>query len=289
MDLHKVRKGVRIGLAALTVTLMAGASLTQAAGTIRTGNDTTGASSDNDTRVTVANRTDVDASNVASATNVADADVTTGENDAIGNTGDGEVMGGNITGRVRFTTQLNAGSRSWSLPDMGSMSVESGNETTGFNSENNSTVNLTESTDVDVTNRGTATNVVAGDLNTGDNRASRNTGDGMAASGDASVEASLSTDINANAGASLRAIGEGTMEMGDITATNRETGASSANDTRVNVSKTLSVTERNNATATNTVDLDINTGGNESNFNTGDGGVKTGDGSFDISVNNVLN
>lgn len=289
MDIEKLRKGIRIGLGSITAVFVAGVGLASANGEVRAWNIRTGSNSANTTEVDVDEDIDFDIDNSATANNDIDVDVETGDNDANNNTGDGEVRGGDIRGTLEFETVLNGASQSFRLPSLGSFDVSSGNETTGFSSANDTTVNVDQTVDVDIDNDADVDNDISGTFDTGNNSANNNTGDGSARSGSASVNARLHTDLNANAGANLSLSGSGSSSMGDIEISNEETGANSSNNATVNLDRTVNVSQTNTANVDNDVDFTINTGGNTASANTGDGEVRSGDGNFDISVKNALN
>jgi hypothetical protein len=95
--------------------------------------------------------------------------------------------------------------------------------------------------------------------------------------------------LNANAGATLKALDGSSLSSGNLSATNDTTGANSDNDATITVSNDISIQERNDADVDNDIDFDINTGNNTANNNTGDGESQSGDASFKIQVKNILN
>lgn len=288
MDITKMRKGVRIGIASLAVVFAAGVSLTSASD-IEAMNDTTGALSDNDATIEVDDTWVASMGNSATADNDVDVEADTGDNAADFNTGDGDVDGGDVRGTITVDTTLNSAARGWSLPDMDDVNVTVGNDTTGFSSENDADADVDLSQTVSVSNSATADNDVDGDVNTGNNSADFNTGDGSASSGAIDVTGSVRTDLNANAGAVLNAVGEGSMSLGDLSASNDTTGASSDNNANIDYERTFTASESNVGTVDNEVDFDFNTGANSASFNTGDGDVDSGDTDFDIGVTNFVN
>lgn len=289
MDLHKLRKGARIAIASTTAVLMAGVSLASANGDIRAFNRTTGFSSENITEVDIDDDLDIDVENDANADNEVDFDAETGDNSASRNTGDGDVESGSVRGTLDFETTLNAGGRNWSLPEFGDSTVDLSNEETGANSVNEATATVRQRRRIDVSNSANVTNSLSANVDTGGNRANSNTGDGTATSGDISISGSFTTDLNANTGATLEAIGNGSIGSEDVTLSNDTTGANSENVASYERTSTLDVSETNDADVDNDIDLDLNTGDNSASRNTGDGEVQSGDVDFDISVRNILN
>lgn len=290
MDLQKIRKATRIGVASLAVVMSAGVGLTQAAnGEIRAWNLTTGATSSNDTSVDLDETDVVRLVNRALTDNDVDIRARTGDNSADANTGDGEVDGGDIDGRLSFETILNSAARGFDLPELGDLDIEVGNETTGFSSDNDASVDVDQTREIDVRNIADVDNNISGSFITGRNSANRNTGDGRVTSGSASITADLSTDVNANSGSSFSLSGSGSASNGSYSVTNEETGANSDNDASIDVNRTTTITERNEGTVNNSVDFVIDTGDNSASRNTGDGSVRSGDADFDITVNSAIN
>jgi len=161
-----------------------------------------------------------------------------------------------------------------------------GNSDTGASSENNTSVTIENNTTVSQSNDLTVTNDIFPTANTGDNSASKNTGDGSVSSGDISGSVTLENTGNQNLlDPAAPANGEGI----DFTVTNSQTGADSENSAKVHFKNDLDLVFSNKASVKNDIGALLNTGGNSSDKNTGDGSVSSGDINFMIGVENLLN
>lgn len=172
----------------------------------------------------------------------------------------------------------------------GALAVTAENSNTGADSNNESTVTITNNVDISSNNTANISNNISVTANTGDNSASKNTGDGSVSTGDISGGIYISNDVNGN---TLNSIG---FDCGglcslylDIDVSNSNTGADSNNEANVDINNDVDITQNNNLNIDNNVTADLNTGGNDADKNTGDGSVKTGDINFDINIDNSGN
>lgn len=159
------------------------------------------------------------------------------------------------------------------------------NDTTGANSENEAEVEIDNDYDLDVDNDADVDNKGFLSASTGDNESSYNTGNGRVATGD--VEGVL--DI-------ANMIGFGGMEFDgledmfdwNITAGNDTTGYNSKNEAEVELENEAEIDIDNDVDLDNRVRAWINTGNNESSYNTGSGAVSTGGASFEGTWENSV-
>jgi hypothetical protein len=288
MDLTKLRKGVRIGAAALTLVVAGGGSAALAS--YDATNSTTGFNSVNRANVRVSDTMVQRFLNNARANNNVAVNANSGSNRANNNTGDGEVMGGDVRGNIEVNSVLNSGTGGL-MPIVlaGSPDVNVGNDHTGSQSSNAANVTATTTNRVEVRNTGVANNSLSGSVRTGNNTANNNTGDGTAASGDIQVGASFGTDINANAGAALTVVGDGAAHNGNINVGNDTTGANSTNTASATVTNSTVVTVQNTGVVNNSIALDLQSGNNHASNNTGDGTASSGDIDFDLDITNAVN
>ncbi len=162
-----------------------------------------------------------------------------------------------------------------------------GNDHTGFDSENKASVEVRNDADVSVHNDTNLHNSVNGDAKTGDNESSKNTGDGMVQSGDAS--SSINVTNNANDSKLAMATDDDDMGLDLSSVTNSTTGANSDNSAWVKLDNSLKVKTTNDADVNNCTTLKGDTGNNKSSYNTGDGSVSTGDVSLNVTYDSTLN
>ena len=161
--------------------------------------------------------------------------------------------------------------------------VISGN---GSNSDNTANVAVSNTTTVTQTNYANISNDVDVDANTGKNDANDNTGgDVDITTGNASANVGVSNTANSNI-ADVNGCCPGDLEV-NIT----DNGTYSDNDANVALQNTTTVDQDNTAYIKNDVDVDLNTGKNDANDNTGgEVSINTGNASADsIWVSNAVN
>ena len=194
--------------------------------------------------------------------------------------------------------------------------LNSGN---GSGSTNASDITVDNTTGVFQDNDVEIANNLIFDAETGDNSSSRNTGgDSSITTGSTSVDANIYNIANLNmAGGNMwlvfinqagNWIGKlmgaptGTTyagsdnaefevdENGFITATNKNNGSDSNNDSNVTQSNTNNTTQNNTAVIENNLNLSANTGGNTASDNTGgNSSIKTGDANIIVNMVNFVN
>lgn len=286
-------------------------------------NDTTGANSLNDAIINSNNETDVNITNDATIYNNILVNGNTGENQANGNTGNGEVATGDVDLWANVVNVANTtvfGDKWWMVlvntldgwagvligaPD-GSVtyqpfnSAAATNEQTGSGSDNQAIIDSSNETSLEINNDGRVTNNLVLDANTGYNEANYNTGSGQIATGDANIMANMVNFVNSVFNVDKWMLGvvnvfgrwDGTIQFGMggtdadrsasaaagsiITAANDTTGAGSDNNASVDINNRTNITIDNKADINKEVDLWLNTGNNEADYNTGSAKITTG-------------
>ena len=246
-----------------------------------------GAGSDNWTTVNQSSSTTVTQSNTANVTNNVDADASTGGNDASFNTGGSVVVStGDAKVDVDVTNNLNSNSASVDCCASGDTDVLiSGN---GAFSDNGVLLYQTTATTLVQGNDAYVTNNIDADAKTGGNDASLNTGgDVVIITGNAKVDADVSTTANVNSAQVGSGLGGSNPSASFIISGN---GAGSDNYITALLANYTTVVQGNSANISNNIDADAKTGGNDANFNTGgDVVIMTGNAKVDADVDNSVN
>src|SRR3989344_4667592 len=247
-----------------------------------------GSGSNNEVNFDQDSRIDVDQDNTAHVNNDVNVDAETGHNDANNNTGDGEVSidTGNAEANVNVSNTLNANSANVACCPSGNTDLKiSGN---GANSDNTINYDLYSNTDVNQDNDAYVDNDVNVEVNSGDNDANGNTGDGGVSitTGNAKGNVWLSTAANFNHAMIGGNGGGGTLSLW-IT----DNGYGTDNDINADLDSRLDLDQDNHAHVNNDVNVDADTGHNDANNNTGDGEVSidTGNAEANVNVSNTLN
>jgi len=245
-----------------------------------------GTGSDNAADVSRNNTTVVTQTNTAVVNNNVDVDADTGNNNASDNTGgDVNIETGDADVAVDVFNQVNSNEASVENCncDGDTQVLISGN-----GSHSDSRVDLDQSNVVDVLqdNYADVYNNVDVDAKTGKNDADDNTGgDVSIETGDADVTVGLTTVANSNS-AEVSGDGEGGMVSARILGN----GTGSDNDIDLDLSNELILTQLNWADVANNVDVDADTGYNDTNDNTGgDVNIETGDANAEVTVDNLVN
>lgn len=160
-----------------------------------------------------------------------------------------------------------------------------GNDNTGYDSDNNASIEGTNVADIIVTNDTALDNGVDGTATSGANDSSYNTGNGEVHGGDVSFDVSAKATANES---KLSMMLDG-MPLGTPSVTNSTTGAESTNNAWITFDNTLTVSTVNTATVVNDSTLLADTGGNTSSYNTGNGHASSGNASVSVSYDNTLN
>lgn len=294
-------------------------------GEVSVTNSGNGSGSDNSATVNNNNNSTVVINNDANVQNNLDFDASSGYNNASSNVGDSEIITGDANVVVTVITDANQVELGVYQFDVngnqnGDIILDSGssiaqNIGNGSDSVNSSTINNTNTNVEAINNDGDIINNINIDTNTGYNSASKNTGgDSTIETGDANVVANVINSLNTvvdgvmnvvnifgdmignivqpNAPALTAAASECGCGLcsGDIAAGNIGNGTDSTNNATVNNTNTNTTNMTNNATVDNNLDLDGNTGGNSTSFNTGgESSIETGEVEVGANVVNIAN
>jgi hypothetical protein len=251
-----------------------------------------GEGSDNRVNLTLGNNVALTQYNVANVNNDVDVESDTGWNDANSNTGgDVSVSTGDANTSVLLSTMANANSAT-----VGGGSGTGGTLSawiTGNGADSDNRINLDLNNDVLLSQINTADvlNEVDVDSDTGHNDANSNTGgDVSIETGDADTTVVVDNMVNFNS-ADADACGC----IGSLNAKISGNGEGSDNRIRYMADSTLLLTQANVANLDNDVDVDGDTGHNDTNSNTGrvgaesDPSITTGDADSDVAVSNSGN
>ncbi|OGH39320.1 MAG: hypothetical protein A3B44_02455 [Candidatus Levybacteria bacterium RIFCSPLOWO2_01_FULL_38_21] len=247
-----------------------------------------GVGSNNYANVTQTSNTSVTQNNTASVNNNVNANADTGDNKANFNTGGNTTINtgnANVTANVSNTLNSNAAEVECCATGNTDVLIE------GNGVGSNNTVNLTQNstTTVKQNNNANVNNNVNANADTGDNSAKWNTGgDVTINTGNATVNASVSTIANSNWAKISPAAGSGSST--DVTLKILGNGAGSNNFIGAKLAKTTSVNQSNSANVNNNVNANADTGDNKAKFNTGgDVIIDTGNAKVNVDVDNMVN
>jgi hypothetical protein len=267
-------------------------------------NEKTGAESDNDAAIAVEKNTTLQQENTAKIYNSINQDLSTGDNKADKNTGSADIKTGDIesVSIVENVANKNIGAVSGGGGDGAVLTAT--NDTTGYNSDNDASVAVEQNNWAIQSNFAKILNEADLWVNTGDNRANKNTGLADIETGDIDTGVGFSTEANSNF---LAWDGCCDVELG---VGNHKTGADSDNDSAADLVSTNTVFQANcdrgfpwiggefefdggyrhhsKCGVTNLVYGDLNTGENKTNKNTADG-VVSGDVEAAVEVSTTEN
>lgn len=288
--MNLLKKFLRVSGFAAAVALIGGAGLAYADVNVSGGNDTTGASSENLTRIFTDRSWLVDFENNLRLDNRLFARLNTGENE----TGRNTTVGADpSTGSIYVSADLmNPSTDTGSIFDFGlglgndNIDVTGVNEVTGANSRNINEVRANKTFRLDVENNARINNTVDLALNTGNNEVERNTSVGDVMTGNIDASVSVDNAMASNPVAMLS--GMDLANESDITAdfSNGTTGFNSVNRNFIEANSRVNINLENNAQIDNSICVEANTGNNEINENTTVGEISTGDISVDLSIAN---
>ncbi len=246
-------------------------------------NDTTGALSDNKAESKYESEVDVVNTNDANFDNDIKVEAETGENTASYNTGDGEVDSGKATSK---TSEINTANGNSFISKGGSISALftslAKNMTTGYSSDNKSKAEAKIEVDVVNTNKALFDNWSKTEVETGENTASYNTGDGEVDSGNAEGEIEIVNDANGN----VVEVSINGSDDSSLDAENDTTGAESDNEAKTKLENEITVTSVNSADFDNDAEVEAETGENTSSYNTGMGSVDSGNAKGKVMIDN---
>lgn len=161
--------------------------------------------------------------------------------------------------------------------------VNAENHDTGANSTNTVTVDVTKTEDTRLNNSATLRTTLRTNIDTGNNRASRNTNGANITTGEGHL-ALLAASV-----ANTVALGGPGGGSATLNGANDTTGANSLNTNSLTVTNNFSALINNSATAETFIPGTANTGHNELNQNTVGGLIKTGLIDASLSLGNMLN
>jgi hypothetical protein len=207
---------------------------------------------------------------------------------------------------------INLGSaQSYSLADLlgTPLNITSGNDTTGFNSNN--LANFDGSLTLNITNEndGTLDNDLDLAAITGGNTASDNTGNATIQTGDASIIANLINFLNSNLFTNNLSLGfinvwgdwSGNLVLPEynsaavgssdfvVNNNNLYTGSGSDNETNTTLTSDNNLTNNNDGTVVNNYDLSMETGDNSASRNTRSGSIQSGSANGTVNEANWIN
>jgi hypothetical protein len=273
-------------------------------------NEQTGENSDNAIAISQETSKETKVENNAEINNEINAQAITGQNEASNNTGAGAIKTGKaaveatavnianttvkdgslfiavvnvlgdwfgdlLYGGQSLLAQANQGGRQ--------VTVDAGNSQTGENSENNIDVKVESRKETTIENDAEINTVLNATVDTGNNRANRNTAGAGVKTGDGFLA------LHSRAAANLTALmGEGGRSL-VVEGLNKETGFDSKNKIRARLNDERVVDITNEANVSTVFAGGANTGLNEVNQNTVAGWLKTGIISGDIGVDNLVN
>jgi hypothetical protein len=306
---------------------------------IDTVNEETGADSTNTIDVDVTDEKITAVDNDANITTTVDAKAITGQNETLANTGGGQIETGDAKVSASnislANTTIEGGN--WGLVIVNALNrwlgflvgdngevralsqdetireIEARNSATGSDSDNTIDVDVANRNERTVTNDAEINNEVTASAITGQNEASKNTGQGKIATGDANIEATAVNIANTTViGGSLfvavvnvfgdwfgdllyggaplaatQAAGPGGTVA--VHAENFDTGADSDNTIDVDVTRRQETTVDNEADVRTTLNAEVDTGSNRASRNTLGGDITTGDGLLALHSRTLAN
>ena len=242
-----------------------------------------GDGSENTVKINNANENFVYQDNNANVYNKVNADAKTGKNDADFNTnGDVKIVTGDATTKVSVGTTANKNVANIG----GGNGAGNGSSVTIYNngafSDNSVKLNDYSAVVIDQDNKAKVNNDVDAKSDTGKNDADYNTGgDVKVKTGDAETKVKVNNKVNFNA-----ADVDCECLLNDLDVNVEKNGAKSDNKVKASDNSDLFVYEDNDAKLKNNVDGDAQSGKNDSDFNTGDPKVKTGNATSKTDVEN---
>ena len=230
-----------------------------------------------------------------------DSDPGTGGQDQNGQSGDAVIATGDAT---NSGTVITTGNDNLLANSQGSGDVTVLNADNGVNSDNDASVSISDDSTTVQENTADVQNELDLASNTGDNSASYNTGNtNYITTGNANVSGTSVTAVNTNVDGVMISefnivddqVGDYVLDFaanciagctpGSLTAQNTGNGADSDNDIDLDVDSADNTFQTNDATVSNTMVLEANSGYNDTNLNTGgDNYIATGDANVSASA-----
>ena len=272
-------------------------------------NSNTGSDSTNNADTSIDNNSDTTINNDADVDNVVSVDSLSGDNSSDENTGDGTVTSGNAGINGSLQTSANSVSLgglecSTECEVINLGGLNSSNSSTGSGSDNDASTNVNNSNSLGIDNNADFNNLVDFDANSGDNSASKNTGNGIITTGDSEVVlTAINTANDVNVGVDVFNVYDDytgdivldynaiptTTVGGGVSSSNDTTGADSTNNASSDLNNTNTILIDNLGNVINNYQIDANTGNNNADMNTGDGSITTGNANVVFNLINLLN
>ncbi len=223
------------------------------------------------------------------------------------NTGSGTILTNKAKGQGEIINIINRNQTEYnSESDLGDL--DASNENTGAGSENNSQIIYSDHIVVRNINESETENIINADINSGRNQSNNNSGHGFILSGEANLGLDMITLANTNIfgvqTVQSEALNVFENYSGDVTftqgvsselsqvfasASNENTGVGSENNASVEVDESIEIYNKNIALLENEVELNVVSGDNEANGNTGHGTVVSNDVNVAFNMVNFLN
>lgn len=244
-------------------------------------NKNTGANSENTVSAETSNTVAVNNSNDATVKNKLSADSNSGDNKANYNTGNASVTTGDAEANVDVKTDVNHNETTIGGGAGSGGTLTLGNQSTGANSVNVVAASMANGVMVNNHNDADLSTTVDAYAYTGDNKANYNTGNASVKTGNATID---DVYVDQSANSNKTTVGGGSGGSFDVTIENMNTGYNSYNEASLDLANNVTVTNHNDADVNNDLYADSDTGGNQANYNVGDGTVKTGDAKTNVTV-----
>jgi len=251
------------------------------------GNDTTGPNSENENYWEIEGESEVSIDNHSSAENEYEVAVTTGENGISNNTELDDLSTGDVEGEIDVENYLNNADIDFETPDLGSITVDLSNDTTGPQSENENKVEITFEQEVRIHNEARIENEFELAANTGANEVGNNTVVGDVSTGD--IEFTSDVTNKANGSTSMDIEGAAPSSSVNVDLSNDTTGPNSENENTVEIKAEAELRVDNHARIENEYEVDANTGNNGVANNTVVGDISTGNIKINFSTYNSAN
>lgn len=272
-------------------------------------NQQTGEGSNNTINVDQDTKNTTTVTNDAEINTIINADAITGQNDANKNTGAGTITTGNAQVKATAVNIANTTVKNGSLfiavvnifgdwfgdlmyggsslaastGPSHTVAVNAENSNTGNNSDNTVNVDINNQQTTTIDNQAKLTTNLNATIDTGSNRANKNTGGANIQTGDGVLA------LHARAAANLTALGVDPALNLIVNGLNDTTGVDSKNKINVKLNDKKMVNVTNDANISTVLGAAATTGNNEASENTNGGFITTGAIAADVAIENVVN
>ena len=289
MNIHTMSKAVGASITTLGLIAMTSGPALAANVSVGGSNLITGANSSNQNTYTVSDDSSLMLDNLASSLNSLNLNLSNGHNLLANNTTVGGFSTGNLNATGTFNTNLNTTPVLVAGSTLTPSSVTGlfNNNTTGFSSINDNTLNVNNNRTTHINNSADINNTIGINATTGFNSILNNTTVGPVSLGGANI--GLSVNNTANQGAASSLLLPSAPSSVTVTGGNGTTGANSQNLNDVNVNNMSDTSVNNTSTINNQATLTANSGGNFIGANTTVGPVQTGGVTANLSFTNSAN